>query len=107
MINPHDPLAAIVINLTDGEAMVAGHVNVILRIYEVVMLSFDEVVLFRALNNLVRSIYSVSLKIKCCLSNLSTSLIIKFSCCTVCKYSYYDTIPCRVIHMNSENGLPG
>ena len=26
--NPHDPLAAIVINVTDGEAIVVGNVNV-------------------------------------------------------------------------------
>ena len=32
-LNPCDPLAAIFINLTDGEAIVAGHVNVICRIY--------------------------------------------------------------------------
>ena len=28
-LNPCDPLAAIFINLTDGEAIVAGHVNII------------------------------------------------------------------------------
>ena len=32
-VNPCNPLAAIFINLTDGEAIVAEHVNVICRIY--------------------------------------------------------------------------
>ena len=32
-LNPRDPLSAIFINLTDSEAIIAGHDNVICRIY--------------------------------------------------------------------------
>ena len=56
-----------VINLTDSEAIVAGMLMLFEEYMQVVMLSFNEVVIFRALNNLVSEAFipAVSLKIKC------------------------------------------